>query len=131
MKALIIFLILSCLLVSCSPKMVESTQIEARKEIYYIVGDKRPFTGKSFSKYDNGKISSEVEYKKGIIQEHKLYRYEGSLMLHASIKSDGSSESKLYDEDGKHFGTTIYKDGVIQTKIRYNDDGSIREKIQY
>lgn len=65
-KALIIILLIAPIL--GFGKEIDANKIEQREGIFYVIGKKKPFTGKAISYHENGKKSSSTEYKKGEIK---------------------------------------------------------------
>lgn len=101
MKKMIVALVLSCILISCSEREEDKSKMQIRDKTAYVVGDKKPFTGKFVEKYPNGQIKREISVKDGKYTGNSKDYYEnGQLSSEFKVNKNGKTEWKMYDENG-------------------------------
>ncbi len=77
-----LILILSFLLMSCSPVEVTSEKIVYRDEVAYLVNTQKPFTGNVVDFHDNGQLQYSFSFKDGKVDgTPKEYSKNGRLLI--------------------------------------------------
>lgn len=132
MKKIVLFIILSCFLISCSQKTIEAdiSQKQERNGLVYIINSNKPFTGKIIEKYDNGQVANEINYKNGKRHGFITSYYKNGQPLGKNEWENGLrvGEVKMWDEDGNIKSYGKFKDNGELHIIYYNKDGSERER---
>ena len=115
---LILFLFLF-IFIGCSKEPIDLENLNFRNEKYYPINSDKPYSGPTFTLYENGQLQQEVNLKKG--KKHgpfKTYYSNGQLESESTYK-DGKEDGlwKTYNYDGQLKLEETYKDGeLIETK---------------
>ena|GEM_PF-6504451 len=117
--------ILSIFLSSYPKKVVDISQIQETNDLVYVIGGKRPFTGKVVEIAEIGvegfktEIRYEYIYKKGNLIE--ISRYDPKVLRSSFVFKDGHTRiSKNY-----------YQNGQLQSLTTINNKKNIREHKEY
>lgn len=94
--------------------------LEQRKDgLFYVIGQKQPFTGKSTARFAaTDRIKFQGSYEKGLPSgEHETLHASGRRSKMETYK-DGklTGEVKSYDEDGNLLATAVYEAGVKKSE---------------
>ena len=152
MKRLLLIVLPLLLIVGCSKPINHDSLID-RNGVKYQQDSQKPYSGKTFSLWDNGQKKFEGSYKNGELNglETKWYKngqkkFEGtykngkqvgkwttwysigqkwSEVTYKNGKEDGLWTT-WYDNGQKFFEGT-YKDGELISEKEWNEDGSVKE----
>ena len=121
-SVIIIIIIMLSLLVGCSQREVEASELQNRNGIYYVVNEEEPFTGKYVNHYDNGQVKVDGGFKEGLRQGEFIFYYENGQVKSNENYKDG----KLHGE-----GIKYYEDGQVELDLNYKDGKLHGEYIEY
>ena len=156
MRKLLLITLPLLLIVGCSsspePINYETTLIE-REGVFYTIDKNKPYSGKVFSLYDDGKIKNEGTlkdgkkdglntnwYENGQKSKEETYKggkedrswttwYKNGQKKFEGISKDGKRDGLWTDwnVNGKKLKEETYKDGELISKKEWNEDGSVIE----
>ena len=132
MRKLLLITLPLLLIVGCSsspePINYETTLIE-REGVFYTNDTNKPYSGKVFSLYDDGKIKNEGTLKDGKKDGLNTNWYENGQKWYELTNKDGEFDglyTNWYENGKKRFEGT-YKDGELISEKYWNEDGSVKE----
>ncbi len=99
-----------------------------RNRVYYTKDTNRPYTGRTFSLYENGNPESRGLLKNGKKEGRWIYTYGGGEIRMKGIYKDGLEQglwNKFYRNGSKEWETT-YKDGKKDGLITFWDEGTYK-----
>ena len=162
MKYLLLGLLLCLPNLSLAQRELSMSEVTSKRELpmsatygnsdsgmyrYYAKGEKEPFTGSLFGRYENGQLSSWQEYVDGLGQGRWINYYENGNKKEEGTYNQNRVEGpiKKYNQDGTLAAVGTYKnwrirtgewtfyktDGTIDYLKDYGDKGSIEEVKQY
>ena len=101
------------------PEGVNQDELERREGIMYLKGSDTPYTGKSFTLWQNGQKQFERNYKDGKEDGLQTRWYE-----------NGKKKGEANFKDGKQDGLTMgwHENGKKQAKANFKDGELISEK---
>ena len=111
MKKVFAFLILTSALELFAQGHYSVKDIFIKENIAYTLADSLPLNGKVLSKFDNGQLECERQYKNGLMDgTFKAWVKDSKLMFKTNFKN-GTGTEKLYHYSGKLKEKIKYKDG--------------------
>lgn len=135
MKKSLVLLSLVILLFGCGGmKEVDISKKEEKNGIVYVENQKKPFTGKIISKYENGQIKMESQYKDGKLEGTvKEYYEDGQVHNEWNYKDNHlDGEQRKYYENGQLSTEKYYKDNKVEGIFKeYYEDGKIKSETEY
>ena len=114
---------------SQEPVNLENTLFE-RKGVYYTKDTNKPYSGKVFSIYDDGKIKNEGTLKDGkMISRTEWKWYENgqkwSELNYKVGKFDGSE--MFWHKNGQKYRESKFEGGKLISEKQWNEDGSVKD----
>lgn len=106
-----LFFIFTLFLIGCG-KPIELSNLQNREGVYYEVNNQKPFSGKFFSNYSNGKIEEEGSLKKGVLNGKFISYYRNG-----QIRIEGRYNSGLINGNYK----TFYENGENKTSLNFKN----------
>ncbi len=76
MKTLLLMILLVLSLVSCAERQILWQQLEDRNDLYYVLGETKPYSGKSIEFHPNGQLKNEGTYEDGQAIGPRVFWYE-------------------------------------------------------
>ena len=116
---LIVFLSTVFLFCSHSENEIAEDKIQMRNGVFYAINEKKPYTGKAVSIYDNGQKMSERTFKDGKEDGVSTYWYKNGRKMSESTFKDGKKNGLC---------TEWYKEGKKMSEFLYKDDKMISSK---
>lgn len=103
-------LLLLLLTIALFSQTVNYEQLEKRERIAYLKGSDKPFTGKAFAYYSNGKKKKEVNFINGLKEGVYMTWYE-----------NGNKKSVKFYKNNKLDGAIItwYENGQYERKVEF------------
>ena len=97
---------------------VNYKDIEARNGLMYLKGEKKPYTGKCYTTYENGKLGMGGSYVNGKMDGDWIWWYE-----------NGQKKRYTQYKNGVKQGKSIYwyKNGIKKSEIIYDNNRNIRQ----
>jgi len=123
--------ILFVLIITSCSKEVPSDQLVERDGVYYEVNSQTPFTGTTFSNWDNGQLKYKGKFIDGKHDGlHESFHESGQLWSTKKFidgKEDGLHED--YHENGQLWMKSNYKDGNLDGVYEnYDEKGQLISK---
>jgi len=113
---LFIILISLFILPFISFSQVNQSQLVEKDEIMYL--SNKPYTGKCYTNFDNGKTGLEGSYKNGKKDGEWIWYYENGIKKRSTTFKDGVKQGKsIY----------WYKTGIKKSEIIFDNDRNIRQ----
>ena len=127
MKRLLLIVLPLLLIVGCSKPINHDSLID-RNGVKYQQDSQKPYSGKTFSLWDNGQKKFEGSYKNGELNglETKWYK-NGQKKFEGSYKNGELIVETWWYENGQKRFEGTYKDGEFISSKSWNEDGSVRE----
>jgi len=112
-------------------RLIGFQSVEQLRQIW--VSPPRNFTGMWVTYFINGQTASVINYKNGkYFGENTTYRSDGSKASVQRYGENGDSEETGYYPSGKMSYKGSYTKGMRSgTWVLYNEDGSVKSKVQY
>ena len=112
-------------------------ELEFKEDLFYKKGDEVPFTGQTLSYFENGQLSEEINFRKGLRHgKVKMWNEEGIPIVEADFMN-GEKHGQIilwYDEGQKRSVVNLkknkregeskiwHKNGTIKLKANYKND---------
>lgn len=134
MKTLLLIILLVLSLVSCTQRQIFWQQLEDRNDIYYVLGETKPYSGKSTEFHPNGQLMWEGTFKNGELDGLERNWYEnGQLKWEATFEND--EQNGLYRswyETGELKSENPFKNGKPNGLHRiWNEKGELMLEVNY
>jgi antitoxin component YwqK of YwqJK toxin-antitoxin module len=99
-------------------RKVNMDQLEEKSELMYVKGEKAPFTGQCFTKYDDGTLGMAGTYKNGQKDGDWVWWYQ-----------NGEKKRICHYVSGLKDGKSIfyYKTGIKKSEIIFDNDRNIKQ----
>lgn len=149
-EALIIILLIAPIL--GFGQEINAKQLENRKGLFHIIGEKKPFSGKGITYYNNGNKETSTEYKNGEINGELqgwyptgekqvvgeissmqkvgiwIAWYQNGVMIRQGAFKDGKEEGEYtwWFENGNINKKGIYRNGVTDGKWEWYHENGIK-----
>lgn len=149
----LLFFILTIKLTANNERIIKKNEVELRKEVLYVVGEKEPFSGIVNEYYENGSIKTQYSFKNGlqngisktfyengnlkaeypfvndtIVGIVKEYYENGNISIIGSF-SDNMPEgpSKSYYETGEIENESVFVKGKREGELKeYHKNGNLK-----
>lgn len=129
-KVLLLFLFLSTIIFG-KPRVVDLEKAEIRNNLYYIIGEKKPFTGRFEARDYKGNLELSIDIKRGMFNgRFKQYYPNGKVKIDYGTK-DGEMHGsfKRFHTNGKVRLIANYNMGKMDYVIKeYDENGKRKNK---
>lgn len=93
MKKYLYLVAMSLIFVSCGEKTIDSSKLQEKNGVYYAENQTKGYTGKSVTKYADGKLRTEANFKDGKLDGvYKVFNIDGKLEEERTYKNGTYSE---------------------------------------
>jgi antitoxin component YwqK of YwqJK toxin-antitoxin module len=106
----------------------DSSMLEERDGLVFLIGSDDPFTGHMINQYINGQDKNYIEYKDGLVFGKWKEWYKNGKDKTSGVLVEGTGIIKYFDVDGKKRKESDYVDGLLKTTKEYSPVGQLLGK---